>query len=110
MRAMVVLALWAAAGLRAAAGTLDLNTASQAELEQLKGIGVAMSERLLQARASAPFADWQDVMARVPGVGPRVAQHWSAQGLTVHGEGFDPPATEQAASAVTRPAASAASR
>ena len=69
---------------RAKAGDeIDLNTASQAALERLKGIGVALSERLLAERAKQPFADWDDLMKRVPGVGPKLARRLSDQGLRI---------------------------
>ena len=47
-------------------------------LEQLRGIGVSMSEKLLAERAKQPFADWADLIARVPGVSPssRFARRW----------------------------------
>lgn len=86
------------------AAQVEINTASQAELEQAKGIGVAMSERLLKARAEAPFADWQDLMARVPGMGPHLARRLSDQGLRVNGQGFEPLRAEMPA-----PSASASS-
>ena len=64
------------------------NTASQATLEQLKGVGVAMSDRLLKARAERPFTDWDDVMRRVPGIGDRNARRLSQQGLRVGGRPY----------------------
>jgi competence protein ComEA len=67
----------------ASACALDVNTASQAELEQLRGIGVALSQRLLDERAKRPFADWADLLARVPGLGPKQAARLSAAGLRV---------------------------
>jgi competence protein ComEA len=51
----------------AAAQAVDVNRASQAELETVKGIGPALSERILQARREAPFRDWADFSARVKG-------------------------------------------
>ena len=65
---------------------VELNSANQAELEQLKAIGPSMSERLLQERSKAPFRDWSDLMARVPGMGARTAEKLSAQGATVQGQ------------------------
>jgi competence protein ComEA len=69
--------------LHGAACALDVNAASQAELEQLRGIGVSLSERLIAERAKRPFADWADLMRRLPGLGPRQASRLSSQGLTV---------------------------
>lgn len=65
------------------AHALDVNTASQAELEQLRGVGVALSERLLAERAKRPFADWADLLTRVPGLGRKQAVRLSAAGLRV---------------------------
>ncbi len=69
-------------------GEVDVNTASQAQLESLRGIGVALSERLLEERGRRPYTDWNDLAARVPGVGPKLAERLSAQGLRVGGRPF----------------------
>lgn len=71
---------------------LDVNTATQAQLEQLRGIGVAMSEKLLAERARQPFGDWRDLIARVPGIGAHGAARLSAQGLRVDGRAWEAPA------------------
>jgi competence protein ComEA len=80
---------------------LELNTATQAQLERLKGVGVTLSERLLQARAQGPFAGWQDLRRRVPGLGSRVARQLSDQGLTVNGASLDGGAEAEAAAAAS---------
>jgi competence protein ComEA len=64
---------------------LDVNQASEAELDGLRGIGPPFTRRLMAARAQHPFKDWSDLMQRVSGMGPRVAQSLSDQGLTVQG-------------------------
>jgi competence protein ComEA len=79
----------AAAGAQPAA--LDVNTATQAQLEQLRGIGVAMSDKLLAERARQPFADWADLIARVPGVSARSAARLSEQGLRVGAQAYEKP-------------------
>ena len=73
---------------RAAPPALELNQASQAELEQLPGIGPDLSERLLAARRQAPFADWTDLRRRVKGLGPVRAQRLSDAGLRVAGRAY----------------------
>jgi competence protein ComEA len=73
------------------AAAVDVNTATQAQLEQLRGVGVSMSERLLAERAKQPFADWADLIARVPGVSARSAERLSAQGLRVGERAYEPP-------------------
>ncbi|MFM7802271.1 MAG: ComEA family DNA-binding protein [Limnohabitans sp.] len=67
------------------AQALDVNQASEAELDGLRGIGPPFTRRLMAARAQQPFQDWSDLMQRVSGMGPRVAQSLSDQGLTVQG-------------------------
>jgi competence protein ComEA len=81
----VVLSLAAATCLAAA----DINKASQAELESVKGIGPAMSGKILDERKKAPFKDWADVMERVKGVKQATAAKFSSAGLTVNGGTFD---------------------
>jgi len=53
----------------AAFAAVDVNKASQAELEAIKGIGPAISGKILEARKASPFKDWQDLIDRVKGVG-----------------------------------------
>lgn len=96
-----------ALGLAPLARALEANTASQAELEQLKGVGVAMSERLLQARTRSPFTGWGDLMARVPGLGRRTAKRLSDQGLTVQGRAYPTDSALIPAPAAPQPSASA---
>lgn len=68
---------------------LELNTASQAELEQIKGIGTALSQRLIDARAERPFDDWADLLERVPGLRAASARKLSDGGLTVQGKPYE---------------------
>lgn len=67
---------------------LDVNQATEAELDSIKGIGPGLSSRILQARQERPFADWPDLIQRVSGVGPRTATRFSSEGLTVNGKRF----------------------
>jgi competence protein ComEA len=67
---------------------LDINQASQAELEQLRGVGPQLSARILAARQGRPFADWDDLRSRVTGFGPVQAARLSQEGLTVAGAAF----------------------
>jgi competence protein ComEA len=67
---------------------LELNQASRAELESLPGLGVQLVERLLTARAKAPFSDWADLRQRVRGIGTRGAKKLSALGLRVNGQAY----------------------
>lgn len=95
---------WWAAGLLLplAAFALEINTASQAEIETVKGIGPTLSQRLLDERARRPFIDWSDLQRRVPGVGAAAARRWSAQGVTVSGEAYAPALSASSASGASR--------
>ena len=76
--------LQAVAGLAA----VDVNRATAAELESLKGLGPATSEKILQMRKQARFRDWNDFVTRVLGVGEVKAGRFSGQGLTLDGKPF----------------------
>jgi competence protein ComEA len=82
------LLLWAAAALAPARaqGEVEANTASRADLESLPGLGPALAQRLLGAR---PFANWTDLMRRVPGIKAATARKLSAAGLRVDGRAFE---------------------
>lgn len=69
----------------AAFAAVDINKADQAALESVKGIGPAMSTRLLDERKKSPFKDWADLIERVKGVGNGNAGKFSEAGLTVNG-------------------------
>lgn len=80
------LLLWAAAAPAAfAQAEVDANTATRAQLESLPGLGPALVQRLLAAR---PFADWDDLTHRVPGIKAATARKLSAVGLRVSGKTF----------------------
>lgn len=64
---------------------VDLNKGTQSELESVKGIGPAMSGRILDERKKGTFKDWDDFMARVKGVKTASATRFSAAGLTING-------------------------
>jgi len=70
---------------------VDVNKASQAELESIKGIGPTTSAQILGERQKAPFKDWSDLTTRVKGVGDASAAKFSQNGLTVNGTAFSAP-------------------
>lgn len=71
---------------------VDVNNASVADLDSIKGIGPGTSAKILGARKSAKFKDWGDFIERVPGIGDKRAAQLSAEGLTVYGNAFKPTA------------------
>ena len=80
----------------AARADLDVNQATEAELDSVRGIGPGLSHRILQERERRSFQNWGDLVARVSGIGQATATRLSQEGLTVNGESFA--STEKASS------------
>lgn len=80
----------------AAWAAVDVNTATEAELDGIKGIGPGLSGRILQERQNAPFKDWADFIGRVGGVGNKSAVNFSKEGLTVNGKKYSAAAAAKA--------------
>ncbi len=70
-------------GMTSAWAAVDVNKATQSELESVKGVGPALSGRILVERQKAAFKDWGDLIDRVQGVGKTNAARLSDAGLTV---------------------------
>jgi competence protein ComEA len=67
---------------------VDINKATAAELDSVKGIGPAISARIVDERKKGNFKDWNDFISRVTGIGEKSAANLSANGLTVGGATF----------------------
>ena len=68
---------------------VDVNKATAAELDSIKGIGPAISAKILdEKKKGGNFKDWNDLVTRVNGVGEGNAAKYSAEGLTVGGASF----------------------
>lgn len=65
--------------------SMEINQATEAELDSIKGLGPASTARILQARSQGDFKSWADLMARVKGIKPTKATQLSEDGLTVNG-------------------------
>lgn len=74
----------------AACAAVDVNRASEAELDGIRGIGPPTSRLIIAEREKSEFRDWDDFMARVKGAGPKNAARFSADGLTVAGQPYRP--------------------
>lgn len=101
--------IWSAVAMAA----VDANTANAADLDSVKGIGPSTSNRIMDARKTAPFKDWADFVERVPGIGPGNAAKLSDNGLTINGQTYKgaasakpaaPPTATPAAKPATKPA------
>lgn len=86
---LIAMAMAAAVHCVAAVAAVEVNTASVADLDGVKGIGPALSAKILQAREKGPFQNWPDLVGRVPGLGKASAARLSSEGLTVNGAAFD---------------------
>ena len=106
----VVAMLYAAVAFAA----VDVNKATAAELDGIKGIGPGISTKILDERKKGNFKDWNDFIERVKGVGEINAAKFSAEGMTVGGAGYKgaapaaPAAKKDDKPAAAKPAAAAA--
>lgn len=94
----VLVSLYAAASFAA----VDINKASAADLDGIKGIGPGTSAKIIEARKKGDFKSWDDVMERVSGIKEKKAAKLSAAGLTVGGAEYkagDKPAPAKVAKA-----------
>jgi competence protein ComEA len=66
----------------------DVNKATQAELDGIKGIEPALAGKILDERKKGGFKDWNDPVDRVKSIGEGNAAKLSAEGLTVNGGSF----------------------
>ena len=87
------IALLAAVFAFQAFAAVNVNQASQAELETVKGIGPGLSSKIVKARQTAEFKSWGDLVERVSGIGPGNAARFSKAGLTVSGAAYEGQAT-----------------
>ena len=64
-------------------------SATEAELDSIKGLGPSQTARILQAREKGLFKDWSDFMARVKGIKAPTASKLSLNGLTVNDQPYN---------------------
>lgn len=99
------LSFFAAMYLAVSFAAVDVNKASPADLDGLKGIGPGISSKIIDERKKGDFKDWNDFIERVKGIGPKNAVKFSAEGMTVGGASYkgEAPATKkEAKSAATK--------
>jgi competence protein ComEA len=65
---------------------VDVNKADAAALDSVKGVGPAMSKKIMDERSKGEFKDWADFQKRVKGVGDKSAAKLSQAGLQVNGK------------------------
>ncbi len=81
-----ILAILAMLYAAAAFAAVDVNKATAAELDGIKGIGPVMSKRILDERKKGEFKSWDDLITRVKGISEGNAARF--EGLTVKGAEF----------------------
>jgi competence protein ComEA len=92
----VALILSLSAGFAAA---VEVNSADQATLETVKGIGPVHAKAIIDERTkNGPFKDADDLATRVKGIGTKSVTNLEAAGLTINGSSAAP----SGAKAVTR--------
>ncbi|SEH82219.1 competence protein ComEA [Paraburkholderia hospita] len=84
----VALVLSLSAGYAAA---VEVNSADQAALESVKGIGPAHAKAIIDERTkNGPFKDADDLANRVKGIGQKSVKNLEAAGLTINGSSAPP--------------------
>ncbi|BFG73642.1 hypothetical protein PTKU46_16750 [Paraburkholderia terrae] len=84
----VALVLSLSAGFAAA---VEVNSADQAALESVKGIGPAHAKAIIDERTkNGPFKDADDLANRVKGIGQKSVKNLEAAGLTINGSSAPP--------------------
>jgi competence protein ComEA len=92
----VVLALSLSAGFAAAA--VEVNSADQATLETVKGIGPVHAKAIIDERTkNGPFKDADDLASRVKGLGTKSVTNLETAGLTINGSATPPTGAKAAA-------------
>jgi competence ComEA-like helix-hairpin-helix protein len=101
----VALSLSLAAGL---ASAVEVNTADQAALEAVKGLGPVKSKAIIDERTkNGPFKDADDLANRVKGLGTKSVGHLEENGLTIGGSSTPPKGVKLSKPAATPSAAPA---
>lgn len=67
---------------------VDVNKATDAELDALRGVGPALSKRIIEARKQGAFKDWPDLMSGSRELKAKAAAKLPAEGLTVNGQSY----------------------
>ena len=64
----------------------DFNTATRAEIEAVRGVGVVLTDRIIEQRKIKPFQSWQDAQKRVRGLGKRNVAGFRDADMRINGK------------------------
>lgn len=78
-----------------AMAAVDVNKATDAQLDSVKGIGPVTTKLITSERKKGEFKDWQDFIDRVKGIGESRAEKLSTEGLTVNGKPYKKAAAKE---------------
>ena len=86
--------IFALLGFQPVFAAVEINTADQAALDGIAGIGPATSKAILDERKkNGNFKDWSDLEQRVRGIGERNSVKLSAAGLVMNSQPKNPSMT-----------------
>ncbi|RQS66114.1 helix-hairpin-helix domain-containing protein [Burkholderia sp. Bp8963] len=93
------------------AAAVEVNTADQAALESVKGLGPVKSKAIIDERTrNGPFKNADDLANRVKGLGTKSVAHLEENGLTIGGSSTPPTGAKAAKPAATAPATAPATK
>jgi competence protein ComEA len=91
-----ILALLALLYAAASFAAVDVNKATAAELDSVKGIGPSTSKTIVDERKKhGDFKSWEDFITRTKGIGETKASSLSKEGLTVNGAEYKKAAAKE---------------
>jgi competence protein ComEA len=91
-----ILALLALLYAAASFAAVDVNKATAAELDAVKGIGPSTSKTIVDERKKhGDFKSWEDFISRTKGIGETKASSLSKEGLTVNGAEYKKAAAKE---------------
>ncbi|RQR58050.1 helix-hairpin-helix domain-containing protein [Burkholderia sp. Bp9126] len=93
------------------AAAVEVNTADQAALEAVKGLGPVKSKAIIDERTkNGPFKDADDLANRVKGLGTKSVAHLEENGLTIGGSSTPPKGVKASKPATTAGTAAPATK
>ena len=91
LKKLLMLCLAFMLSIGAAFAAVDVNTADQAALDSVKGLGPVKSKAIVDERAkNGPFKDADDLANRVKGLGTKSVAKLEQNGLTIGGSSLPP--------------------
>ncbi|MDR5854692.1 helix-hairpin-helix domain-containing protein [Caballeronia sp. LZ062] len=108
LRKLLMLCLAFTLSIGAAFAAVDVNTADQAALDSVKGLGPVKSKAIVDERTkNGPFKDADDLANRVKGLGTKSVAKLEENGLTIGGSSLPPTGKASKSAATTSHGAAA---